>query len=153
YYCRMEVWIQLSLILALTSFSALCLYAIATLQRLRRALRSIQSLEQALNGVPANIREAERRIAGILDNLESLTRAAALLMQQLHQDMQFSTGIFGEVEALSLQLRRLREFLQTGIVEPLGTIARTVRALGKASQAFNESLRKSKAPESALYIR
>jgi hypothetical protein len=88
------------------------------------------------------LKELRVRLLGTLQNLEETTKNSALITQKINDDIHSSGGIFAEIEALAGQLRKLREFLQTGIIQPLGSIAVTVSALSKGSEAFSEALRK-----------
>ncbi|MFY7999807.1 MAG: hypothetical protein ACOVSW_14510 [Candidatus Kapaibacteriota bacterium] len=138
----MELWLQAAISLALLSFSALCIYAILTLKDVRGTLRLVQTISQSLEKLPQELKELRVRLLGTLQNLEETTKNSALITQKINDDIHSSGGIFAEIEALAGQLRKLREFLQTGIIQPLGSIAVTVSALSKGSEAFSEALRK-----------
>jgi uncharacterized protein YoxC len=139
----MELWVQIASVVALLSFSALCWYALAVLSDVRKTLGLTRSLQESLQNLPREMQDLRGHIAGTLENVEDASRYTASITQKINEDMRSSVGIFGEIEALSRQIRQMREYLQIGILQPLGKIAVTVRALSKASETFMESLRRS----------
>ncbi|MCU0427159.1 MAG: hypothetical protein MUF71_16195 [Candidatus Kapabacteria bacterium] len=143
----MEIWVQAATILALLSFALLCLYAIGTLKDVRRILGLVQNIETSLEKLPSELKEVRMRLLGTLKNMEDTTKNVAQISQKINDDMQSSTGIFAEIDALTRQLQRLREYLQTGIIQPLGNIAITISALSKGTEAFSETLRKPRRHE------
>jgi hypothetical protein len=88
------------------------------------------------------MKEVRMRLLGTLKNLEETSKNTALITQKIHNDLDSADGIFAEIEALTRQIRRAREYMQTGIIQPLGNIAMTISALSKGSEAFVETLRK-----------
>jgi hypothetical protein len=63
-------------------------------------------------------------------------------MQKLQTDMNSSEGIFAEIDALTKQLRRLREHLQNGIIQPIAQISATISALSKGTSVFMETMKR-----------
>lgn len=147
FLCAMEIWVQTASMLALLSFSALCIYAVVTLKDVRRTLRLVQNIETSLEKLPSELKEFRGRLLGTLKNMEDTTRNVAQISQKINDDMQSSSGIFAEIEALTKQIQRLREYLQTGIVQPLGNLAITISALSKGAEVFSDTLRKPRRQE------
>lgn len=138
----MEMWVQAASILALVSFSALCVYGILLLKELRGGVHLVRDIAQSSEKLPKELQEIRGVLIGTLKNIEETTSHSARIMEQLNKDLHSTDGIFAEIDALAKQLRKLREYLQTGIMKPLGNIAMTVSALSKGSEAFSEALRK-----------
>jgi hypothetical protein len=141
-YIIMELWVQIATVIALLSFAALCLYGVVTLKDVRRSIALVQGIVQSLEQLPMEMKEVRMRLLGTLKNLEETSKNTALITQKIHNDLDSADGIFAEIEALTRQIRRAREYMQTGIIQPLGNIAITISALSKGSEAFVETLRK-----------
>lgn len=143
-YIIMELWVQVATVIALLSFAALCLYGIFTLKDIRGSLVLVQNIGKSLEQLPAEMKEIRLRLLGTLKNLEETSKNAAMITHKIHNDLDSTDGIFAEIEALTRQIRKVREYIQTGVLQPLGSIAITLSALGKGSEAFVETLRKPK---------
>lgn len=143
----MELWTQVATVIALLSFAALCLYGIVTLKDLRGSLALVQNIAKSLEQLPEEMKEIRVRLLGTLKNLEDTSKNGALITQKIHDDLHSSGGIFAETEALARQIRKVREYLQTGIIQPLGSIAITLSALSKGSEAFAQTFRKPRGEE------
>jgi uncharacterized protein YoxC len=135
----MDIWTGLAHIFASISLGALCIYAIITLRDVRRGMKAFsQTMEQ----LPQELKEIRGRTLGMLKNFEDISKNAALVMQKLQTDMNSSEGIFAEIDALTKQLRRLREHLQNGIIQPIAQISATISALSKGTSVFMETMKR-----------
>ncbi len=134
----MDVLKELAQIFAAISLGALCIYGIVTLRDVRKGMKAFSETTQHL---PKEIAEIRTRILGMLKNFEDISRDIALMTNKLQSDMNSSEGIFGEIEALTQQLRRLRIHLQTGIIQPLVQVSATISALSKGTEVFMATLR------------
>lgn len=135
----MEVWKELAHIFASVSLGALCIYGIITLRDFRKGMNAFS---QTIEHLPHELAEVRARTLGMLKNFEDVSKNVALITQKLQTDMNSSEGIFAEIDALTKQIRHLREYLQTGIIKPLAQISATITAFSKGSQVFMETLKK-----------
>jgi uncharacterized protein YoxC len=140
----MQTVVDIATVIALCSVSALCLYAIAALKDVREALKELreqfQTLNRTLAALPADFKDIRQQISRILGHVEDATRHSALITQKLNDDVQGSTGVFAEVEALRLQLKRLRDFIETNIIRPAQQIATFIAATTQGAMAFMQTL-------------
>lgn len=135
----MEVWKELATIFASVSLGALCIYGIITLRDLRK---NMNAFSQTMEQLPEELKEVRARSLAMLKNFEEVSKNAALISQKLQTDMTSSEGIFAEIDALTKQLRRLREHLQHGIVQPIAQLSITISALSKGTSAFMETMKR-----------
>jgi uncharacterized protein YoxC len=135
----MELWKELANIFASVSLGALCIYGIITLRDVRK---NMNAFSQTLEQLPEELKEIRGRTLAMLKNFEEVSKNAALMSQKLQTDMNSSEGIFAEIEALTRQLRILREHLQNGIVKPVAQLSITISAMSKGANAFMETMKR-----------
>ncbi len=140
----MELVVSVSTVVALLSFSALCLYAIAMLRDLRTLAQTLQQqlqgLQQLLSILPSTLQSVQTRLLSTIHYVEESAKNTARLTAQLHEQMQGASGIFHEVEALKLQIRRVRTFVDDNILSPAQSIASFLSALIKGLTVFLQAL-------------
>jgi len=151
----MELWVSIAACCALVAVTALCVYALVVLRSVRLVLDEVHGqlrvLNQMLITLPHELKEVRQRVVGILIHAEEAAKHGqeaakygALITEKIHRDMSQSGGIFAEVEALRLQLRRLRLFVEANVTEPLQRIASLIAAVSSAATAFLQTLQGKK---------
>lgn len=103
----------------------------------------MKAFSQTMEQLPPELKEIRSRTLVVLKNFEDISKNAALITQKLQTDMNSSEGIFAEIDALTKQLRRLREYLQHGIIQPVAQISATISAFNKGTSAFMETMKRS----------
>jgi hypothetical protein len=151
----MEFWVSIAACCALAAITAVCLYALVVLRSVRLVLDEVhgqlRTLGQMLTTLPYELKELRQHVLGMLVHAEEAAKHGqeaakygALITEKIHRDMSQSGGIFAEVEALRVQLRRLRLFVEANITEPLQRIASLIAAVSSAATAFLQTLQGKK---------
>ena len=128
----METLIQLTKILALSSFSALCIYLIVVLVRFNALLQVLQRELVDLN----------KSLKPILENLNAITEKICLIATKVDEQVNMVQGVFIAFKRITNNVTRFEERFQQLLEEPLmrvsalfgNVINRVVSMFGRRSQ-------------------
>jgi uncharacterized protein YoxC len=129
-----ETLIHLSIILALFSASALCIYLIVVLVRFNALLQVLQREFIDLN----------KNLKPILENLNAITDKLRLIASKVDEQVNMVQGVFIAFKRITDNVTRFEERFQQLLEEPLlrvsslfsGVINRVVSMFGRRSQDF-----------------
>jgi uncharacterized protein YoxC len=127
-----ETLIQLTIILALSSASALCIYLIVVLVRFNALLQVLQRELIDLN----------KNLKPILENLNSITDKLRLIAIKVDEQVNMVQGVFVAFKRITENVTRLEERFQYLLEEPLMRVSalfsnvlnRVVSMFGRRSQ-------------------
>ena len=105
----METLIQLTKILALSSFSALCIYLIVVLVRFNALLQVLQRELVDLN----------KNLKPILENLTVITEKIRQIASKVDEQVNMVQGVFIAFKRISDNVTRFEERFQQMLEEPL----------------------------------
>ena len=105
----METLIQLTKILALSSFSALCIYLIVVLVRFNALLQVLQRELVDLN----------KSLKPILENLNAITEKIRLIATKVDEQVNMVQGVFIAFKRITDNVTRFEERFQQILEEPL----------------------------------
>ena len=105
----METLIQLTKILALSSFSALCIYLIVVLVRFNALLQVLQRVLVDLN----------KSLKPILENLNAITEKIRLIATKVDEQVNMVQGVFIAFKRITDNVTRFEERFQQILEEPL----------------------------------
>ena len=105
----METLIQLTKILALSSFSALCIYLIVVLVRFNALLEILQRELVDLN----------KSLKPILENLTAITEKIRLIATKVDEQVNMVQGVFIAFKRITDNVTRFEERFQQILEEPL----------------------------------
>ena len=128
----METLIHLSIILALFSASALCIYLIVVLTRFNAFLQILQHELVDLN----------KNLKPILENLNTMTDKLRMIASKVDEQVNMVQGVFVAFKRITENVTRFEERFQQMLEEPLmrvsalfgNVINRVVSLLGRRSQ-------------------
>ena len=128
----METLIHLSIILALFSASALCIYLIVVLTRFNAFLQILQRELVDLN----------KNLKPILENINTMTDKLRLIASKVDEQVNMVQGVFVAFRRITENVTRFEERFQQMLEEPLlrvsalfgNVINRVVSLLGRRSQ-------------------
>ena len=128
----METLIQLSKILALSSFSALCIYLIVVLVRFNALLQVLQRELVDLN----------KSLKPILENLTVITDKIRQIASKVDEQVNMVQGVFVAFKRITENVTRFEERFQQLLEEPLmrvsalfsNVINRVVSMFGRRTQ-------------------
>ncbi|MCX6120195.1 MAG: DUF948 domain-containing protein [Ignavibacteriales bacterium] len=128
----METLIHLSIILALFSASALCIYLIVVLTRFNAFLQILQRELVDLN----------KNLKPILENINTMTDKLRLIASKVDEQVNMVQGVFVAFKRITENVTRFEERFQQMLEEPLlrvsalfgNVINRVVSLLGRRSQ-------------------
>ena len=128
----METLIHLSIILALFSASALCIYLIVVLTRFNAFLQILQRELVDLN----------KNLKPILENINTMTDKLRLIASKVDEQVNMVQGVFVAFKRITDNVTRFEERFQQMLEEPLlrvsalfgNVINRVVSLLGRRSQ-------------------
>jgi uncharacterized protein YoxC len=104
-----ETLIQLTKILALSSFSALCIYLIVVLVRFNALLQVLQRELVDLN----------KSLKPILENLNAITEKIRLIATKVDEQVNMVQGVFIAFKRITDNVTRFEERFQQILEEPL----------------------------------
>jgi uncharacterized protein YoxC len=127
-----ETLIHLSIILALFSASALCIYLIVVLTRFNAFLQILQRELVDLN----------KNLKPILENINTMTDKLRLITSKVDEQVNMVQGVFVAFRRITENVTRFEERFQQMLEEPLlrvsalfgNVINRVVSLLGRRSQ-------------------
>jgi uncharacterized protein YoxC len=127
-----ETLIHLSMILALVSASALCMYLIVVLTRFNAFLQILQRELVDLN----------KNLKPILENLNAVTDKLRLIASKVDEQVNMVQGVFVAFKRITDNITRFEERFQQMLEEPLmrvsalfgNVINRVISMLGRRSQ-------------------
>ena len=130
----METLIHLTIILALSSASALCIYLIVVLVRFNALLQVLQREFIDLN----------KNLKPILENLNAITDKLRLIASKVDEQVNMVQGVFIACKRITDNVTRFEERFQQLLEEPLlrvsslfsGVINRIASMFGRRSQDF-----------------
>ena len=130
----METLIHLTIILALSSASALCIYLIVVLVRFNALLQVLQREFIDLN----------KNLKPILENLNAITDKLRLIASKVDEQVNMVQGVFIAFKRITDNVTRFEERFQQLLEEPLlrvsslfsGVINRIASMFGRRSQDF-----------------
>ena len=128
----METLIHLSIILALFSASALCIYLIVVLTRFNAFLQVLQHELVDLN----------KNLKPILENINTMTDKLRLIASKVDEQVNMVQGVFVAFKRMTENVTRFEERFQQMLEEPLlrvsalfgNVINRVVSKIGRRSQ-------------------
>ena len=128
----METLIHLSIILALFSASALCIYLIVVLTRFNAFLQILQRELVDLN----------KNLKPILENINTMTDKLRLIASKVDEQVNMVQGVFVAFKRMTENVTRFEERFQQMLEEPLlrvsalfgNVINRVVSMFGRRSQ-------------------
>jgi len=129
-----ETLIHLTIILALSSASALCIYLIVVLVRFNALLQVLQREFIDLN----------KNLKPILENLNAITDKLRLIASKVDEQVNMVQGVFIAFKRITDNVTRFEERFQQLLEEPLlrvsslfsGVINRIASMFGRRSQDF-----------------
>jgi hypothetical protein len=142
----LELIVRIATVLALLSVSALCLYAIVALRAVRSLTGELQaqiaSVGALLKTLPSELQELHQRLLAIAVHIEETSKNTANITQKLSTDLQGLNGLFGDIQALRLQIREFRVLVGENVVAPLRQLSTLVSAAVQGVTAFLQSLQR-----------
>ena len=130
----METLIQITIILALFSASALCIYLIVVLVRFNTLLQVLQREFIDLN----------KNLKPILENLNAITDRLRLIASKVDEQVNMVQGVFVAFRRITENVTRFEERFQQLLEEPLmrvsalfaNVINRVISMFGRRSQDY-----------------
>lgn len=146
----MEVLLNLAIIIALVAVTAVCIYIIGTLSKVRVLVEEVQTLVRSARPVVSQLEATSARVLPVLDNAEQLLQKLQPVADNVSAMSSIAQGIAQKVDKhvdallvpvrdaarLSRDVLRLLEEVRRQIITPLSELAGLVNALYKTITAM-----------------
>src|SRR5512140_809766 len=127
----MEIALDVAKVLALLAVSALCVYIIVLLSRVKQTIASVEG----------TVKEVATHLIPVLDNVEFLTAKANSIAETLEEQMDVVKDSVGTLKSMTDNIAQFERDIQSRVEGPIRETASVVRAVSKGVKTFIERVR------------